>query len=69
MLDGPDNLDVLVICLGLVVILGGTLFGAGRARAARAAPFDPGALSPWVVGGVFALLILGCLAYFVFGAP
>ncbi len=33
--DGLDNLDVLVICLGLVVILGGTLFGAGRARAPR----------------------------------
>ncbi len=67
--DGPDNLDVLVICLGLVVILGGSLFGAGRARAASAAPFDPGSFLPWVVGGVFALLILGCLAYFVFGGP
>jgi hypothetical protein len=67
--DGSDNLDILVICLGLVVILGGSLFGAGRARAARATPSAPGPVLPWIVGGMSALLILGCLAYFVFGGP
>jgi hypothetical protein len=59
----PEALDFVVFLAGMVVIFGGMLFAGKRGRFSPRS--GPRAAWPWVVG-VPILLILGCLAYFVF---
>ena len=69
MLDGSDSLDFWITCLAMVLFVGWALF-AGTARAHGGSTATPSApvVWPWAVG-LPVVLILGCLAYFVFGGP
>ena len=69
MVAGSDSLDFWIICLAMILFVGWTLFaGAPRARGGSAAMPSGGVVWPWAVG-LPVVLILGCLAYFVFGGP
>ena len=63
-----DTVDILIASLGLAWLVGLALFGARRARDSESTAVGPATVWPWVVG-VPAVLILGCLAYFLFGGP
>jgi hypothetical protein len=63
-----DTVDILIASLGLAWLLGLAFFGASRARDSGSTSVGPATVWPWVVG-VPAVLILGCLAYFLFGGP
>ena len=63
-----DTLDILIASLGLAWLLGLAFFGASRARDSGNTVSGPAKIWPWVVG-VSAVLILGCLVYFLFGGP
>lgn len=60
-----DAMDVVIACVGLVWLLGLAVFGAGRGRSWAT---TPARVWPWVVAGS-AVVILSCLAYFLFGGP
>ncbi len=60
-----DTLDVVIACAGLVWLLALAVFGAGRGRWGATASAR---VWPWVVAGP-AVVILSCLAYFLFGGP
>lgn len=63
-----DTLDILIACVGLAWLIGLAIFGASRGRGSRTMPGRPTRSWPWVVA-LPAVLILGCLAYFLFGGP
>ncbi len=62
-----DTLDVVIACMGLVWLLGLAIFGAGRGRG-RSGATASARVWPWVVAGP-VVVILSCLAYFLFGGP
>ena len=63
-----DTLDILIASLGLAWLLGLAIFGASRTHGSGTTASRPPTVWPWVVG-VPAVLILSCLAYFLFGGP
>ena len=63
-----DTLDLVVVCVGLVWLIGLAIFGAGGWPVWGGARGRPARAWPWVVG-VPTVLILSCLAYFLFGGP
>jgi VIT1/CCC1 family predicted Fe2+/Mn2+ transporter len=62
-----DTVDILIASLGLAWLVSLAIFGASRTSASGTAS-GPARVWPWVVG-VPAVLILSCLAYFLFGRP
>lgn len=63
-----DTFDVLIACVGVAWLIALAFFGAASNRGSRAVPGRPTRSWPWVVA-LPAVLILGCLAYFLFGGP
>jgi len=63
-----DTFDILIACVGMAWLIALALFGSGNRRGSRAVLWRPARAWPWVVG-LPAVLILGCLAYFLFGGP
>ena len=63
-----DTFNVLIACVGVAWLIALAFFGASSKRGSRAVPGRPTRSWPWVVA-LPAVLILGCLAYFLFGGP
>ena len=63
-----ETFNILIACAGIAWLIALAFFGASNRRGSRSVPWRPARSWPWVVG-LPAILILGCLAYFLFGGP
>ena len=63
-----ETLDILVGCLGLAWLVGMAILGGSRTAGSGITAVRAARAWPWVVG-LPAVLILSCLAYFLFGRP